>query len=155
MKLKFQTILLIVSILITMVSCTHDMPEDYMDWELVSVSDMEDIKVEIRNRTATDFPNSSIIYIEANYREGDVVLKCSNHDINYTLVGPNDSYINPEMDFSLTSVDRNTLKIHFNENASGTPEMSDQITITNSNGDAVCNTFLFIGRTFGEINPTE
>lgn len=155
MKLKFQTVLLIVSILITTVSCTHDMPEDYMDWELVSVSDVEDIKVEIRNRTATDFPNSSIIYIEANYREGDVVLKCSNHDINYTLIGPNDSYTNPDMDFSLTSVDLNTLKIHFNENASGTPEMSDQITITNSNGDAVCNTFLFIDRTFGEINPTE
>ncbi|MDE6453985.1 MAG: cytochrome P460 family protein [Muribaculaceae bacterium] len=155
MKFKIHSVLLIVYILIAMASCTHDMPEDYMDWELVSVSDAEDIKVVIRNRTATDFPNSSIIYIEANYREGDVVLKCSNHDINFTLVGPNDSYTNPEMGFSLTSVDRNTLKIYFNENASGTPEMSDQITITNSNGDAVCNTFLFIDRTFGEINPTE
>ncbi len=155
MKLKIHSILLILSIFIALASCTHYMPEDYMDWELVSVSDAEDIKVEIRNRTATDFPNSSIIYIEANYRGGDVVLKCSNHDINFTLIGPNDSYINSEIGFSLKSVDRNTLVIHFNENASGEPDMSDQITITNSNGDAVCNTFLYIVRTFGEINPTE
>lgn len=153
MKLKIHSLLLVFSIFITLASCTHDAQEDYMDWELISVSDAEDIKVEIRNRTATDFPNSSIIYIKANYREGDVVLKCSNHDINYTLVGPNDSYTNPEMGFSLTSIDRNTLKVHFEENASEVDSMSDQITITNSGGDAICNTFLFIDRTSGEINP--
>lgn len=155
MKLKVPSSILIVFISIVLASCTHTMPEDYMDWELVSVSDADDIKVEIRNRTTTDFPNSSIIYVAANYKEGDVVLKCSNHDIAWTLVGPNDSYSNPEMGFTLTSVGRNTLKIHFEENASGAPEKSDQITITNSNGDAVCNTFLFIDRTFGEINPVE
>lgn len=155
MKAKIQTLLLIFSIVISLSSCTHDVIEDYMDWDLVSVSDPEDFKVEIQNHTTSNFPNSSAIYVVANYREGDVVLKCTNHDINYTLVGPNDSYTNPEMGFSITSIDRNTLKIHFEQNASGKPEMSDQITITNSGGNSVCNTFLFINRTFGEINPTE
>lgn len=155
MKLKIYSLLLILSIVTSLYSCTSESVEDYMDWELVSVSDSDDLKVTIQNRTATSFPNSSVIYIEANYREGDVVLMCSNHDINFTLVGPNDSYTNPEMGFSLTSVNHNTLKIHFEENTLGEPEKSDQITITNSNGDGVCNTFLFINRTFGEINPTE
>lgn len=141
--------------MICLSSCKDEPGENYMDWELISVSDPDYFKVALQNRTASNFPNSSAIFIEANYREGEVVLRCSNHDINYSLVGPNDSYINAEMGFSLTSVNKNTLKIHFEQNASGKPEKSDQITITNSSGDAVCNTFLFINRTFGEINPTE
>lgn len=155
MKLKTLSLLLAFFIVVSLSSCTHEPEEDYMDWDLVSVSDPDDFKVAIQNRTGNYFPNSSVIYLEANYREGDVVLNCTNHHINFTLVGPNDSYTNPEMGVSLTSTDRNTLKIHFEQNASGEPEMSDQITITNADGDGVCNTFLFINRTFGEINPNE
>lgn len=155
MKLKIQSLLFIFALILFLSSCKDESAEDYMDWELVSVSDSEDFKVDIQNRTATNFPNSSVIYVAANYREGDVILRCSNHDINYTLIGPNGSYTNSEMGFSLTAVNKNTLKIHFEVNASGITEKSDQITITNSNGDIICNTFLFVTRTFGELNPTE
>lgn len=155
MKLKISSLLLIIFLAVSLSSCKDEPGEDYMDWELVSVSDPDDFKVEIRNRTAADFPNSSAIYVMANYREGDVVLRCVNHDINDKLVGSDDSYTNREMGFTLTTIGGNTLRIHFDQNASGEHEMSDQITLTNANGDEVCNTFLFIDRTFGEISQTD
>lgn len=153
MKLKIQSFVLLFSIIISLSACNNYIEEDYMDWKVVSVSDAEDIQVAIRNRTANDFPNSSAIYVVANYREGDIVLKCTNHDISHISVDTNNTYTNPEMGFSLTLINRNTIKLHFEENASGAADLSDQITITNADGKTVCNTFLFIDRTFGEIAP--
>lgn len=153
MMSKIRSLLFVFSIIISLTSCNNDVLDEFMDWELVSVSDSEYFKVTINNRTINDFPNSSEIYVNAIYKEGDVVLKCVNHPIDYSSLGPSNSYSNPTMGFTITSVDRNTMKIHFDENASGRPQLTDQVTITNSDGINVCNTFLFITRSFGELAP--
>ena len=125
-----------------------------MLWEVMSNSDLEFIQVD--NQSTTKFDTPSTIWGKAGYKEGDLKIKCVNHNIAFSLIGPNDNYTNPDGSFSLSKVDDNTLLIHFDRDASGKEEYTDQITITNSDSkDVVCNTFLFITRTFGELMPTE
>lgn len=136
------------------VSCNDDDDNQNMLWEVVSNSDPE--MIEVVNQTTTQFDSPSNLWVKAAYKEGDLIVKCVNHDINFTLIGPNDSYINPDGSFSLTKIDARTLRIHFDRDESGKAEYTDQIAITNANPkDIVCNTFLFITRTFGELQPAE
>lgn len=88
-----------------------------MLWEVVSNSDPEFIQVE--NQSTTKFDSPSTIWVKAGYKEGDLKLKCVNHNIAFSLIGPNDSYTNPDGSFSLSKVDDNTLLIHFERDASG------------------------------------
>ena len=151
---KFLYLLLLPIIACISVSCDDDDDNQNMLWEVVSNSDPDMIKVV--NQTTTSFDSPSTIWVNAGYKEGDLILKCMNHDINFSLIGPNDSYTNPDVAFTLSKVDAQTLKIHFDCDASGKEESTDQISITNANPkDVVCNTFLFITRSFGELEPTE
>ncbi len=139
---------------VAVLSCDDDKDNQNMLWEVVSNSDPEMIAVV--NQTTIRFDSPSKIWVNAGYKEGDFIIKCVNHDINFSLIGPNDSYINSEGSFSLSKVDAQTLRIHFDQDASGKTEYEDQISITNTNPkDVVCNTFLFITRTFGELQPAE
>lgn len=133
--------------------CSDD-DDKNMVWEVVSNTDPDMIDIVID--TPEDFSHMSNIWVLAGYKSGDVLLRCTTHPIAFSLIGPNDSYINPDMGFTLSKYDANTLRIHFEENASGDSEKSDQITITNADQEpVVCNTFLRITRTFGELQPTE
>lgn len=40
---------------------------------------------------------------------------------------PSDSYTNPDMSFTISKVDNNTLRVHFDEDAAGKPEVTDQV----------------------------
>ena len=154
MKIQhYITVIFIALLSVSLAACSDD-DKDSMVWTVVSNTDPECI--EVVNNTSADFDAPSLIWVRANYKGGDLVLRCDNHPIAFSLIGPNDSYANPDCRFTLSKVDDNTLLIHFDEDASGKPECSDQITITNSDRKpAVCNTFLNITRTFGELMPTE
>lgn len=132
--------------------CNDDDEMDNMVWELVSNSDADMILVSVD--TDGSFSSPSNIWVQAGYKSGDIALRCVNHPISWSLVGPNDSYTNPDMGFTISKVDNNTLRVHFDEDASGKPEATDQITITNADDrQIVCNTFLWITRSFGEGLP--
>ncbi|MDE7145186.1 MAG: hypothetical protein K2O30_03425, partial [Duncaniella sp.] len=132
--------------------CNNDDENDNMVWELVSNSDTDMIVVSVD--TDGSFSSPANIWVQAGYKSGDIELRCVNHSISWSLTGPNDSYNNPNMGFTISKVDNNTLRVHFEEDASGKPEETDQITITNADGKTiVCNTFLWITRSFGELSP--
>lgn len=132
--------------------CNNDDENDNMVWELVSNSDTDMIVVSVD--TDGSFSSPANIWVQAGYKSGDIELRCVNHSISWSLTGPNDSYNNPNMGFTISKVDNNTLRVHFEEDASGKPEETDQITITNADGKTiVCNTFLWITRSFGELPP--
>jgi len=151
---KLLYLLLLPVLSFVAVSCDDDEDNQNMLWEVVSNSDPE--WIEVVNQTTTKFDSPYNIWVKSGYKEGNLVIKCINHDINFSLIGPNDSYINPEGSFSLTKVDAQTLRIHFEQDESGKAEYTDQISITNANPkNVVCNTFLFITRTFGEQQPSE
>lgn len=136
------------------VSCNDEDDKQNMLWEVVSNSDPE--MIEVVNQTTSKFDSSSNIWVKAGYKEGNLIIKCVNHDITFSFISPNESYINPEGSFSLTKLDAQTLLIHFDMDASGKVAYTDQISITNANKKEVeCNTYLFITRTFGEVQPTE
>ena len=155
MKKRITKVLLLFTLIFLLSYCKDEVGEEFMDWEIVSLSDTDDIKVTIQNRISGTIFNSSAIYVNANYKEGDVVLRCTNHDIDSACLGPENRYTNSEIDFTLSSIDSNTLILHFNRNASGQREKSDQITVTNSDGKTVNNSFIFINRTFGELVPID
>lgn len=132
-----------------------DEDDDNMIWEPVYNSDSGMIEVVIDNNDG-DFDSFPNIWVKAGYKSGDVDLRCVNHPINWALIGPNDSYRNPDMNFILSKVNDYTLRIHFEEDASGKPENTDEITITNADQKPiVCNTLLWITRTYGELNPSQ
>lgn len=150
---KMLSILMLSVIVFTLGSCSDDDNENML-WEIVSISDPEFIKVV--NETTDKFDSPSQLWVQAGYKSGEVVLRCTNHPIAFSLIGPNDSYTNPEMGFTISKVDDNTLKITFVEDASGKEEATDQIAVTNADRKpVVCNTLLWIYRTFGELSPTE
>ena len=152
--IKYLYLLILPIVALAVVSCDSDEDNQNMLWEVVSNSDPD--MIEVVNQTTTKFDSPSNIWVKAGYKEGDLIIKCVNHDINFSLIGPNNSYTNPDGSFSLSKVDSQTLLIHFDQDASGKAEYTDQISITNANPkDVVCNTFLFITRTFGELEPTE
>lgn len=123
-----------------------------MVWELISNSDIEMIEVAID--TPADFKTPSNIWVNAGYKSGDIVLRCKNHPVSFSLDSQFDCYENKEMGFSISKEDDYTLKIHFDMDASGKTEETDQITICNADKKPiVCNTFIWITRSFGEINP--
>lgn len=139
-------------ILVFAVSGCDDDEAENMVWEVVSNSDPA--WIEIVNETTDKFDSPSQLWVKAGYKSGDVVLRCKNHPIDFSSIGPGGSYTNEDMGFTLSEVDTNTLNIHFAENASGASETTDQIAITNADlVPAVCNTFLFIIRSFGELQP--
>lgn len=149
---KYLTIALFALSAVAFNGCNDDDEKDNMVWELVSNSDAEMIVVSVD--TDGSFSSPSNIWVQAGYKSGDIALRCVNHPISWSLVGPNDSYTNPDMGFTISKVDNNTLRVHFDEDASGKPEATDQITITNADGrQIVCNTFLWITRSFGERLP--
>lgn len=149
---KYLIIALFALLTVAFSGCNDDDENDNMVWELVSNSDTDMILVSIDNKS--DFSSPSNIWVKAGYKSGDIVLRCINHPISWSLVGPNDLYTNPDMGFTISKVDNNTLKVHFDEDASGKPEETDQIAITNSDGKPiVCNTLLWITRSFGELQP--
>lgn len=149
---KYLTIVLLALFAVAFSACSDDDNNENMVWELVSNSDADMIKVSID--TKGDFSSLSNIWVQAGYKSGEVVLRCVNHPVGWSLTGPNESYTNPDMDFTLSMVDANTIRIHFDENASGKKEETDQITITNvDKKPIVCNTFLWITRSFGELQP--
>lgn len=147
---KFLIIALIGFLSSALSGCNNDDENQKMVWELVSNSDTDMVSVAID--TTGDFSSPSNIWIMAGYKSGDVVLRCVNHPINWSLTGPNDSYTNPDMSFTLSKIDDRTLRLHFEENTSGKQEETDQITLTNADSNPiVCNTFLWITRSFGEL----
>lgn len=154
MKIQNYILVLFIALLSFSIAACSDDDKDNMVWDVVSNSNPEGI--EVVNNTSKDFESPSVIWVRADYKEGDLVLRCINHSIAFSLIGPNDSYVNPECGFSISKIDDSTLSIHFDRNASGKSECSDQITITNSDQKpVVCNTFLNITRTFGELQPQE
>lgn len=154
MKLKTVVPFLLCMLLsLSFTSCSDDEQEN-MAWEVVANSNPE--MIEVVNETTTDFDNPSILWVRAGYQGGDLTLRCVNHPIAFSLIGPNDSYTNPEGQFTLSRVDDNTLLVHFEPDASGRAEVSDMITITNADQKpVVCNTFLNVTRTFGELQPSD
>ncbi len=133
-------------------ACEKD--EGRMLWKVVSNSDPEAIQVVIESDEVE--PNASgwiqNVWVKAMYREGDLVLMCTNHDIQFDMVFGEEGYTNNEMGFTLSKVDSRTLKIHFDLNASGRPETTDQIAIpSKEKAHTVYNTALWITRSFGEL----
>lgn len=152
MKIKNLFYFLCITILsLSFTACSDDDKDnDVMVWEVVSNSNPTDIEV-VNNATSNSGSIPSIL-VKANYKGGDIVLKCKNHPIAFSLIGPNDSYTNPECKFTISRVDDNSLSISFEEDASGRNECSDQITITNADQKkVVCNTLLYITRTLGDL----
>lgn len=124
--------------------------EKDMLWEVVSNSNPE--LIQIVNESTEDFDRPSAIWVRAGYMvSGDVVLKCVNHSIEL-----NDAYTNPAMGFTLSKLDANTIKIHFEERGSGNHDATDQIAIINSDTkDSVLNTLFWISRIFDETDIAE
>lgn len=148
---KYPVIALFTLIALAFSGCNDEEENGNMVWELVSNSDADMIVVSID--TDDSFSSSANIRVHAGYKSGDIELRCVNHTISRLLAGANDSYTNPDMGFAISMVDNNTLRVHFDENASGKPEETDLITVTNADGKpAVCNTLLWVTRSFGELS---
>ena len=118
-------------------------------WDLKSNSDPDMIQVSIENDK--DTKGRYNIVVEAGYKSGDVVLCCKNQYIAWTLIEPNDSYYNSDMNFRITRIDSNSLKIHFDENASGKRNAYDQLVIYNLKSKQDAQTLIRIMRSFGEV----
>lgn len=144
-KLLYFTLMPLLAFIAT--GCDDEDAENML-WEIVSNSAPE--MIEVANQSTTNIDSPSIIWIKAGYNGGDLVLKCTNHNIAYTLIGPDEGYINQEGAFSISKASDNAILIHFEE-YSGDTEYTDQITVTNTDTKhVVCNTFIYITRTSGE-----
>lgn len=138
--------------LFTLVGCSDEDNNELIlgsKWEVKSISDNGCISV--TNNTSDAFL-PPIIYVNAWYKEGSVVLKCLSHEIFFSLTAPNDNYISPEGHFSLTKIDKQTLKIEFEHDSSGKPSYSEEIKIYGTNEKTMI-TLLQINRSFGELEP--
>ena len=150
------------SIVITLAtSCSDMMPsEDILpsrmslsetEWEVKSNSDPEWINIYVE--TQKDLEGQYNIVVKAGYKSGDVVLCCKNQYIAWTLIAPNDSYYNPDMSFHVSKIDNNSLRIHFDENASGKRAATDQLLVFDLKSENDASTKIKIIRTFGEAQP--
>lgn len=150
------------SILITLATSCSDMrsSEDVLspemtltktEWKVKLNSDPEWIHILIENPKNSEYQYN--IVAKAGYKSGDVVLCCKNLHIAWTLIAPNDSYYNPDMNFHISRIDNNSLRIHFDENASGKREATDQILVFDLKSEQNAITRIQIIRTFGEAQP--
>lgn len=147
--IKFFSLFLILFIV---VGCSDDDNNELIlgsKWEVESISDNESISV--TNNTSDVFL-PPIIYVNAWYKEGSVVLRCLSHEILFSLIAPNDNYISPEGHFSITKIDKQTLKIEFEHDSSGKPSYCEEIKIYGTNEETMI-TLLQIKRSFGELEP--
>ncbi len=93
----------------------------------------------------------SKLYLEVNYKGGDITLICNNYD-NLQPIGT-DGYDTYDCGWGVFTVDGRQVKCHFPEDSSGKSEAIEQITISAKNGKEVVNTILLIKRSFGKLVP--
>lgn len=93
----------------------------------------------------------SKLYLEVNYKGGDVTLICNNyHDILPIGMDGSNTY---DCGWGVFVVDGRQVKCHFPEDALGKENVSDQITISAMSGNEIVNTILYVDRYFGELVP--
>ena len=93
----------------------------------------------------------SKLYLEVNYKGGDITLICNNYDTLQPI--GTDGSNTYDCGWGVFTVDGRQVKCHFPEDASGKPQATEQITISAKNGKEVVNTVLLVKRTFGELVP--
>ncbi len=131
--------------LLLLSACSNDDPIDsWMRWSHENQSP-EDIKYDYMLDALTK------LYIEVNYKGGDITLICNNYD-RLDPIGPGGTNTY-DCGWGVFTVDGRTVRCHFPEDASGKPEAIDQITLSATKGNTVVNTILLVKRTFGELQP--
>lgn len=124
-------------------ACDKDDGENIMLWSIDNQS-TENIQ------SGYEHSVNPKIYIEANYKGGDVVLTCKNYDLLNPIMGNSNTY---DCGWATITTEANQVKIHFPYNASDVPAASEQVTVSAKNGRRVVNTTIRVARTFGEDQP--
>ena len=127
-------------------SCSSDTDEmaGWMHWSYDNQSP-DGIKYEYRLDAV------SKLYLEVNYKGGDITLICTNYD-NIQPIGTDDSNTY-DCGWGVFTVNGRQVMCHFPQDASGKPEAMEQITISAKRGKETVSTILIVKRTFGELRP--
>ena len=85
-----------------------------MEWVAVSNTSPESIKVSyISPDPGCGIPK--IFYIYALGKGGDVTVRCTNYENLYFTTTASNEYADENLAFTLSKVDNNTVRFHFNE----------------------------------------
>ncbi len=117
MSIKKNALFLCSLLLISLSSC-NDEPENEkipeMEWVAVSNTSPESIKVSyISPDPGCGIPK--IFYIYALGKGGDVTVRCTNYENLYFTTTASNEYADENLAFTLSKVDDNTVRFHFNE----------------------------------------
>ncbi len=140
------SIIAIIALCLSSCYSNNDEMEDWMYWSNENQSPY-DIKFDF-------MPDAvSRLYLEVNYKGGDITLICHNYD-DLLPIGP-DGTNTYDCGWGVFSVSGQQVKCHFPKDASGKEQAMDQITISAKNGKKIVNTILGVRRTFGELVSTD
>lgn len=142
-KILFPLIILL-ALSVAACSSSSDDPADFMYWSHENQAP-EDIEYAFMADVVTQ------IYLEVNYKGGDITLICNNYD-HLLPIGADGAYTY-DCGWGSFTVDGRQVKCHFPHDASGKEEAVEQITISAKKGRETVSTILLVKRSFGELSP--